>query len=418
MRWNAANAAAKPVVLTEEFYAAADPRVNFTGERVLFSARKLASDRWQIWEMKTDGSEKRQVTNCETDCLRGAYLPGEEIAVTVVEHGGERETSHLATARMDGSQLQAITVGPAPFELETVLRDGRIVASAPWPLTEEGAKSATRMLYTLRPNGTALESFRCEHAHTAARRDAAELEDGSLVYVMDEGEKSSGRLAEVKRGALQEARIGEMHAAYASPQQVSAEQLLVSRQTMPGGRFDLYLMPLTGAVVPRHVYADEKLSSVQAVSITGRAVPKKYWSTLNPDSPSGYFISLDSRISADAADGSESKPIAHVRVFAQEPGKEGGRLLGEAPVEADGSFYVEVPANLPVRFELVTAKGELVRAEHSWVWTRPGEQRGCAGCHGDKSVAPENQWPLTLKRFDTPTPLGIERKVASSEQPR
>jgi len=88
------------------------------------------------------------------------------------------------------------------------------------------------------------------------------------------------------------------------------------------------------------------------------------------------------------------------------------RSLGEAPVEKDGSFYVEVPANQPVRFELLDANGQTIVAERSWIWTRPGEQRGCPGCHGDKALAPENRWPLTLKRFDTPTAL-LEKNDAA-----
>jgi len=42
----------------------------------------------------------------------------------------------------------------------------------------------------------------------------------------------------------------------------------------------------------------------------------------------------------------------------------------------------------------------------------PGEQHGCPGCHGDKALAPENRWPLTLKRFDTPTAL-LEKNDAA-----
>ena len=83
-------------------------------------------------------------------------------------------------------------------------------------------------------------------------------------------------------------------------------------------------------------------------------------------------------------------------------------MLGEAPVEADGSFYLQVPANQPVRFVLLDERGGTIREERSWVWTRPGEQRGCTGCHGDKALAPENRWPLALRRKEPPAMLGSE----------
>jgi hypothetical protein len=82
-------------------------------------------------------------------------------------------------------------------------------------------------------------------------------------------------------------------------------------------------------------------------------------------------------------------------------------------VEKDGSFYVAVPANLPVRFQLLDAGGETIHEQRGWVWARPGEERGCAGCHESKALTPENRWPLALKRFDTPTPLGVKDDATS-----
>jgi hypothetical protein len=48
----------------------------------------------------------------------------------------------------------------------------------------------------------------------------------------------------------------------------------------------------------------------------------------------------------------------------------------------------------------------LIRAQRSWIWARPGEDMGCAGCHDDKAQAPANHWPMALNRFDTPIVLG------------
>ena len=102
-------------------------------------------------------------------------------------------------------------------------------------------------------------------------------------------------------------------------------------------------------------------------------------------------------------------------MITHDPGENQERILGQAPVEKDGSFYVEVPADQPVRFELLGASGKLLVAEKSWIWARPGEQRGCAGCHADKALAPENRWPMTLKRFDTPTHLDKNENASSAK---
>jgi hypothetical protein len=38
------------------------------------------------------------------------------------------------------------------------------------------------------------------------------------------------------------------------------------------------------------------------------------------------------------------------------------------------------------------------------------------GCHENKAIAPENRWPLALKRFDTPTPLGLGPTVQAGQR--
>ena len=61
-----------PIHLTDGLFAAADPQINFEGTKVLFSGQKKQGERWQIWEMEKGGSNKREITQCTEDCLRGA----------------------------------------------------------------------------------------------------------------------------------------------------------------------------------------------------------------------------------------------------------------------------------------------------------------------------------------------------------
>jgi len=408
----------QPVDLTSEFFAAADPQVDFSGAKVLFSAQKNDGGKWQIWEMNADGSNKRQITNCTEDCVRAAYLPAEEIVFTVANLNNGRQESYLAVSKTDGSQMHPITFGPGDFWLETVLRDGRVLASASSPLQANEKAQKTRLLYTLRPDGAALESFRCDHQPSVRRDEAAELEDGSVIFVKRSSirQAGAGELTEVLRGDPSESAVGNRGTQYRSPRPLSADRLVVSltvaaRGTSPA-KFDLYWFDLKDHVDGELIYSDAKLSSIQAVPLVASTVPKHFWSTLNLEAKSGYFISLNSYLSLEGVKGRLAAAIARVRVISLESGTGGERSLGEAPVEKDGSFYVEVLANQPVRFELLDGNGKTIVTERSWIWTRPGEQRGCPGCHGDKALAPENRWPLTLKRFDTPTAL-LEKENAA-----
>ena len=399
------------VILTPEFFAAADPQISYDGARVLFSGQKDSKASWQIWEMQADGSNKRQVTSCVNDCLRAAYLPDEEIVFTSVERSREHPASYLAVSRSDGSQAHRITFGPADFQVETVLRDGRILASAPWPLTATRETSESRQFYALRPDGTALESFRCDHTKPMIQTGAEELDDGSLVFVESSqaGDAKGGALFTIRRGAKQASALSPADMLFWSARRLTSNSLLVAnlRSTPLGSpaRFDLFVFDLTRNALGESIYSAAPFSSVQAVPVIAAAAPKRLWSTLNHEAKEGYFIALNSYLSTADPNGRIPTPIAKVRVHTLEPRTGSERELGNAPVEEDGSFYLAVPADQPVRFELLDASGKTIRAERSWIWARPGEQRGCSGCHADKALSPENHWPLTFKRLDTPIHL-------------
>jgi len=62
--------------------------------------------------------------------------------------------------------------------------------------------------------------------------------------------------------------------------------------------------------------------------------------------------------------------------------------LGTVPLAPDGSFAVEVPADTALALQAVDAEGRSELNEMSWIYVRPGERRGCVGCHQARQVAP------------------------------
>ena len=78
------------------------------------------------------------------------------------------------------------------------------------------------------------------------------------------------------------------------------------------------------------------------------------------------------------------------------------KLLGTAPVERDGSFFVQVPTDRPLQIELLDAAGKTLKRESGFFWMRRGEQRGCVGCHAGPETAPENAVPMILLKSTTP----------------
>ncbi|MDB4969663.1 MAG: hypothetical protein JWN44_5352 [Myxococcales bacterium] len=72
---------------------------------------------------------------------------------------------------------------------------------------------------------------------------------------------------------------------------------------------------------------------------------------------------------------------------------DGQARLGEVPINADGSFKAQIPANTPVRLQLIdkfgmalatSGAGGDTAAEPVWIQGRSGEARVCGGCHEDR----------------------------------
>jgi len=154
----------------------------------------------------------------------------------------------------------------------------------------------------------------------------------------------------------------------------------------------------------RLVYDAPTLSDVDAVSIVPRARPQIIpVAGETPRSETG-FVYCQSVFNSDLP--FERSQIASVRVMESVQvglsmnGNLGfqTRILGTVPICRDGSFYVEVPADTPFRFALLDAEGNTLVHETEFLYVRPGERKGCIGCHEPKGETPPNAEPLAMQR--------------------
>ena len=63
---------------------------------------------------------------------------------------------------------------------------------------------------------------------------------------------------------------------------------------------------------------------------------------------------------------------------------ENKQILGEIPVEEDGSASFEVPANKFVYFQLLDKDKKMIQSMRSGTIIQSGEINGCIGCHEDR----------------------------------
>jgi hypothetical protein len=60
------------------------------------------------------------------------------------------------------------------------------------------------------------------------------------------------------------------------------------------------------------------------------------------------------------------------------------QILGYAPIEPDGSFKLQIPADTPIGLAVIDAEGRAYQTHTNWIQVRPGERRTCDGCHSPR----------------------------------
>lgn len=73
-------------------------------------------------------------------------------------------------------------------------------------------------------------------------------------------------------------------------------------------------------------------------------------------------------------------------------------VLGTVPVEDDGSVYFEMPAGVPVYFQLLDENGVMIQNMRSDTYVHAGEKLTCIGCHESKGTAPSSATAKAMQR--------------------
>lgn len=372
--------------LVPAFAASADAAISFDGKRILFSGKQKPGDAWQIWELTLSGGKPRRVVALAGDCITPFYLPADRVVFAHRgAHGFQLELVPLA-----GGEPAPLTFAGGNPVVSDVLRDGRV-------LFEAAHGSGFRDLYTVYTDGSGVETHRCDHRHD--RSSGHELASGDIVF------ETGGKLARFTSARAVEVPLTLPAGQFAGPiAELNPREWLVSYRANPNDSFVLYQWT-PGLSQPRNAVAP---NGVQPVVVEARQRPKIHPSGLG-DREGANTLCLSVYTSKQRiAAGS----VARVRVWARDDWG-APAALGTAPVETDGSFFVNTPGDRPVRFELLDNAGNTVAAEKGWIWYRRGEQRICVGCHAGPERAAENRQPLILLKSTEPVKLGLPVHTAA-----
>lgn len=415
-------------VLSTGFESACEPDLSFDAKRILFAGRKNADEAWNIYEIGTDGTNLRQITRNAGNCRQPRYLstfyiitadePWLQIlfvsdAAGEVNEKGDRPSSDLYSCRIDGSEVRRVTYNPSADLDPFLMWDGRILfASWQNSLPRYGSRGRMR-IFDMNVDGTDMAAFTAEQGMRVQQMPTVTT-DGLAVFVESDETRADGggRLGSVKlkRNLHSYRSLTQPSDGFFSfPSPLPDGSLLVSwRPAQGSGTYALFRFdPATSQLRPLFEEAGRNL--LQGRLIERRPRPDGRSSVVNENHPNGQFYALDIGIN-DLNDPSwlTAATAKQVRVLEGIPRHRSDetsaltspylpkRILGEAPVAGDGSFFFEVPANLPIEIQLLDENGMALRS-CGWIWVRNKEPRGCIGCHEDGELTPPNRLVEAVK---------------------
>ncbi len=422
--------------VTDGFASAADPTFSHDGTRMAFSGQRSVRGPLQIWELLRDTPRPRQLVACEADCVSPVYMPNGHVVFASLlsmeyeEHGGRYSFSlyEWAPGREGPTRL---TFNPSSDFDPAVLPDGRIVYSSWQHVGTHHWPRGNVALMLINADGTGVFPLTGNHRGPWLKAGATPLGDDRVAFIESDQFRGFGD------GTLTGTSLNDAFAPYTTLVS-GAEYHVAGAAPLPGGAILLSARPADGSRPTFGLYVldagrvtllyDDPVAHELAPAVGADTPrPQRRISTVVPGTPFGYALVLncyetDRRDQHRLAPGGvkavrvlEGLPLRHNGTtgldFLSVPGREREplvgpdsatgyipvRVLGEVPPAADGSVYLKLPADRPLRLQLVDHDGFTIIDERSWFWLRPNERRTCIGCHENRELSPANATPLAAR---------------------
>ncbi len=429
-----------------------DVCLHWNAERFLFAFGN-GSDKWDgsqsydIYEAPIDGSNPRRLTSSPRNDCEAFYMADGKIGFTsdrsdfFVMCGGDRHAPTLFVMEADGSHPRQLSFNVFNDFNPTMLPDGRILYSR-WEYNERSVTSLHNP-FTMNPDGTMVSPY---YGNATIRpnvvmfpRPVPNSRQVMALFTAHHGQTHGAiGLIDVRRGIdgpdpltvltpdvpitgekAEDSRVGW----YSDPVPLSESTYLCSYTptVLPWLERSWALYVGDGHGNLALVYRDPEISCAEPVPLVARKQPHVRDSAPeNTDCSSSEARLVMSDVYIGLPD-VERGSARYLRILEDVPRKgvtTGGvivtsgtliftvkRILGTVPIEPDGSAHFAVPANRNVYFEVLDADGREIQRMRSVVCLKPGETRGCIGCHEPRTMAPPGVAPAAFVRGpDRPVP--------------
>ncbi|MCY3023711.1 MAG: alpha-L-rhamnosidase N-terminal domain-containing protein [Planctomycetota bacterium] len=381
------------------------PCVSFDGRSIYVCMAKNGDPFYHIYRVPAEGGEAQQLTTGPFHDIDPAELPDGRLVFTSTRIGTFEEYHNppsraLFVMNADGSDIHPVT-HTFVFDNEAkVLADGRILFIRSDNFFDRG--KVETLLHAVHPDGT--------EGYTEFGLDLGPEYGGRLraFYCGSPAPMPDGRVAFVSGGGIIVGRPGSREQQHfgmdAGDVAALPDGRLLCTLSKKGnyGRIGVF-DPDSKATKVTVVY-DGKGMTLHSPAYLGARQrppvlpPKVDRQLAGSPTATGILFCQNARFTRNTAAG-----WPHVRALRVLGGQgltmrsshsyivhAGSNVveLGTVPLAPDGSFAVEVPADMAIAFQAVDAEGRSELNEMSWIFVRPGEKRGCVGCHQPRQSTP------------------------------
>jgi hypothetical protein len=282
-------------------------------------------------------------------------------------------------------------------------------------------------LFTINNDGTEVTAYAGQEEGVDFIRRPRELDNGRIAFLAARSEESDPMgWAECVRSAAPFATRSKLFAfkndRCRSVEPVSQSDVLacietsgwVGRSMM--GNAAVFRVATDATEMGAPLFDDPQWNSIEATLVAAREEPAGHTTAVMPGASRGTVLCLNVNDSREPAADRNPAPAAELRVFALADSGQ-PRVLGKAPVAADGSVLVYLPVGVPLGFDTLDAQGQVLRHQPAFLWLQPKENRGCVGCHEPRNHSPRNIRPLATQREPARLDLPDQKTAPSATAP-
>jgi len=404
------------IILADPAGGIRDPQVHYDGRKILFSYRKGGEEQYHLFEINSDGTGLRRLTDGIYDDIEPTYLPDGDIVF--VSSRCKRwvncwltQVAVLHRCDADGKNIRAISSNNEQDNTPWPLPDGRVLYTR-WEYVDR-SQVHYHHLWTADPDGTAQMAW-FGNLHPGTTMIDAKPIPGSHKVIASfspgHGQREhDGVVTVVDPSAGPDkdafAKAITKQANYRDPWAFSESSFMAAR-----GQSVVLLDDSGKEQVLFRLPEEDRNAGLQCHEPRPLA-PRPREIVLQPRSqpsqPTGRMVLAnvyDGRNMAGVKQGEikrllvlETLPMPIHYTGGMEPISYGGtftleRILGTVPVEEDGSAQFEVPALRSVFFVALDVNDLAVKRMQSFATVEPGETLSCVGCHEHRTQAPRAAW--------------------------